>query len=303
MASPNCLPILKWNLNINIDGDIKRDMPIVGFTAKGMIRQSMKEWLLNDYPDLAEVCINSPAPFLGGDKTIQLLRLCEVSPSCPIPVKLKAHTEPVINLYGSFNINASAAQKAGFSVSEYIPISMMMIPRIRVVLHLKENVHTMTQGTLDNLSMSITSAPHTITIRRATLDATIYLVPAKVDYLRIPDIVEMLPNEVLKSGEHTYYEVHKWLIEGALKYLKENSMSIEAIGGRSAHVVLADYSGPEEVGKCVIQRRIDEAQWSAVLNKLSKYSILKCNKELLDRYGGPSNGSSATKPKQMLSDW
>ena len=281
---PKSLPILKWDLTFDIEGQLKREIPVLGFTIKGLIRHAMKNWLLESYPDLKKKCLEAPAPLLGPDKLIQLLRYCEASPSCPVPEKLKAFTEPVINLYGSFNVNVSAAQKSGFDARLYTALAPMMIPRLRVIVYTEDEALTITQGTMDDVSRTTTGSPHPVTVRNVNLRAVIYLVPSRVDYLKVPEIAEMLPDEI-KSKGWDYYQTHRWLIDNALRYLVENIITIEAFGGRSVHLVQAEYDGPEELDKSIRQQEdFDIEAWNQLIQKLSNHSILRCNKELFEKH-------------------
>jgi len=269
------LPIVKWTVEMEIQGEIKRPTVVTSYTIKGLLKRSTKEVVIQNRPEVLS------CPMLTRDASGPgVIRCCEIPPNASSDIKIKYSLEPIAQLFGMSAFNYHSVQQM-LTPSEYSLVQLMIRPRIRISTKVSAERTEAQQGIRDDLGPA-TSNPHTITYYYVPkVVAEIHIVPVIADVLTTPEFLEFVPRNLVGNP---FYQIHQKLISEALKTLTERVLELEWFGGRTLHVSSIKISSPETVGQVPVNQQLlqqFQQAYNSLLQKVQRTSICQFNKQYL----------------------
>ena len=243
----------------------RKNTPFTSSFLLGAVKSNIRRILATKNTN----CFSCPAPIFTSNK-VAGFRLCEPSTKASLLAKIK---------YQVVDSGRLAGFASGFEPNIPRQLYLIVKPRLKVVVdEIEQMKEEYTQGIIDDLSSTITTNPHQLTLYR-------YKVTARLQYISIYDHDHTVPEiaEFLRPYQgRTFEEAFKELLEGSLKKLEQTSKTnLQAHGGRSICSILFKWKkeGIEEVE--VDLPEFPDNEFQKLVQTFSRVSVCEENKKLL----------------------
>jgi hypothetical protein len=226
-----------YEIELTVNGYMKRTMPILPTTIKGWLRNAVSIWLYerNAWKECAvSVRRDSAGP--------AVLRLYEPMPTEPCWLRIRL--SPLGQLFGV--PEKQILKVAGGDAQKAVTLGKLArAPRVRIVFteQPKYEVVEIDQGVLDSINAVDTGNPHKIKLMKMTspLRFRLFVRPEQYDGTPIMEKVALPPETAGKP----LATAMQYLLDKAIE-LAVNSYATPALGGREFHQVKVKIVRTEE---------------------------------------------------------